>query len=154
VRPAGQYDPGMRRVAALAAALVVAAAGTGAGSAAAPARTPAQVVHAWSAALNANRNAAAADLFAPKAHVIQAGLVLVLRTHAVAVAFNAALPCAGKIVGLTVHRNRAVATFVLGERPNHTCDGPGQKAAALFVVEKGKIVLWEQVAVPPAGPTA
>jgi limonene-1,2-epoxide hydrolase len=140
----------MRRVAALAAALVVAAAGTKAGSA----RTPAQVVRAWSAALNANRNAAAADLFAPKARVIQAGLLLVLRTHAVAVAFNAALPCSGRIVGLTVHRNRAVATFVLGERPKHTCDGPGQKAAALFVVEKGRIVLWEQVAVPPAGPTA
>jgi hypothetical protein len=46
-----------------------------------------------------------------------------------------------------------VATFVLGERPKHRCDGPGLKAAAKFVVRGGKIVLWKQVPVPPAGPT-
>ncbi len=34
------------------------------------------------------------------------------------------------------------ATFVLGHRPKHTCDGPGEKAAALFIVKNGKIVHW------------
>ena len=53
-----------------------------------------------------------------------------------------------------MHGNRVVATFVLGKRPKHRCDGPGQKAAALFVVRRGKIVLWEQVAVPAEPPTA
>jgi limonene-1,2-epoxide hydrolase len=141
----------MRRVAALAAALVVAAAGSGGASAAA---TPAQVVHAWSKALNANHNDAAARLFARNARVLQFGLELTLRTHRLAVEFNASLPCAGRIVRTKVHGNRVVATFVLGERPRHTCDGPGQKAAALFVVRNGKIVLWEQVPVPAPGPTA
>jgi limonene-1,2-epoxide hydrolase len=141
----------VRRVLALGAALVVAAAGSGAASAAA---TPAQVVRAWSTALNANHNDAAARLFARNARVLQGPLDVILRTHALAVAFNVSLPCAGRIVRLSVHGNRAVATFVLGKRPKHTCDGPGQKAAALFVVRNGKIVLWEQVPVPAPGPTA
>src|SRR5665213_2368218 len=51
-------------------------------------------------------------------------------------------------VAVTVYGNRAVATFVLGERPKHHCDGPGVKAAALFIVRGGKITLWEQIAVP------
>jgi limonene-1,2-epoxide hydrolase len=141
----------MRRAAAFAAALVVAAAGVGAASGAA---TPAQVVRAWSTALNANHNRAAADLFAPNARIVQGGLDVRLTTHALAVEFNASLPCAGKIVRVGVHGNRVVATFVLGHRPEHTCDGPGQKAAALFVVRHGRIVLWEQVPVPAPGPTA
>ena len=46
-----------------------------------------------------------------------------------------------------------LATFVLGQRPKHRCDAPGQKAAALFVIRNGKIVLWKQVPVPQL-PTA
>jgi limonene-1,2-epoxide hydrolase len=131
---------------ALGAVLVVAAAGSGAAQAA---RTPAEVVRAWSAALNANRNERAARLFAPNAHVVQPAVDVRLTSHALAVAWNDALPCSGRILRLQVHGARVVATFVLGERPKHRCDGPGQKAAALFVVRKGKIVLWEQVPVPP-----
>jgi limonene-1,2-epoxide hydrolase len=123
----------------------VAAAGSGAATAA---QTPAAVVRAWSAALNENRNEAAAKLFAPNAHVIQPGVDVRLSTHAIAVGFNDALPCAGKITRLDVKGNRVVATFVLGQRPKHRCDGPGIKAAALFVVRRGKIELWQQVAVP------
>jgi hypothetical protein len=44
--------------------------------------------------------------------------------------------------------------FVLGHRPKHTCDGPGQKAAAVFVVENGLITLWEQIPVPQQLPPA
>lgn len=81
-----------------------------------------------------------------------------LTTPRLAAAFNASLPCAGKIIRITVKGDTAVATFVLGHRPKHACDGPGQKAAALFLVRGGKIVLWEQVAVPAAptgsGPSA
>jgi len=130
--------------------LALAAAGT-----AQAAATPAQVARAWSKPLNANRNVAAANLFAHNARVIQPGVDVVLNSHALAVAFNASLPCAGRIVAVTMNGNRATATFVLGERPEHRCDAPGAKAAAVFTVRNGKIIRWQQVAVPaPAGPTA
>ena len=118
--------------------------------------SPAQVVRAWSKALNANDNAAAAKLFAPGARVIQPGVDVALTSRGLALAFNESLPCAGKIVHITVKGNRATATFLLGQRPKHRCDAPGAKAAAVFTVQHGKIVRWQQVPVPaaPSGPTA
>ena len=116
--------------------------------------SPAAVARAWSKDLNANRNVAAARLFAPNARVVQAGVDVILKSRALAVGFNNALPCAGRIVAIQVHGNRAVATFVLGKRPKHQCTGVGAKAAALFVVRGGKITLWKQVAVPDEVPTA
>jgi limonene-1,2-epoxide hydrolase len=132
------------------AALALAAAGT-----AQAAATPAQLVHAWSKALNANNNVAAAALFAHNARVIQPGVDVLLSSPALAVAFNASLPCAGRVVAVQVKGNRATATFVLGQRPKHRCDAPGAKAAAVFTVRNGKIVRWQQVPVPTqSGPTA
>jgi limonene-1,2-epoxide hydrolase len=115
---------------------------------------PAQVVRAWSAALNRNDNERAARLFASGARVVQPGVDVRLTSHGLAVAFNNALPCAGRVVRVTVRGSRATATFVLGQRPRHRCDAPGQKAAALFVVRRGKIVRWQQVPVPDDAPTA
>jgi limonene-1,2-epoxide hydrolase len=135
----------VRRLFVLGALLAVAAAGSGEASAA---QKPAAVVRAWSAALNANRNAEAAQLFALSAHIVQPGIDVRLTSHAMARGFNEALPCAGRITKLDITGNRVVATFVLGERPNHRCDAPGLKAAALFVVRNGKITLWQQVPVP------
>ncbi len=111
--------------------------------------SPAQVARAWSHDLNANHNAAAAQLFAPNARVVQPGVDVRLTTRRLAIGFNGALPCAGRIVAISVHGDRAVATFVLGQRPKHRCGSPGVKAAALFVVHGGRITLWQQVAVPP-----
>ena len=138
----------MRRLALVGAVLLVAAAGS-----AQAAVSPAGVVRAWSRALNANDNERAARLFAPNARVLQPGVDVRLVSHRVAVAFNDALPCAGRIVGIRVRGNRATATFVLGTRPKHRCTGVGQKAAAVFVVEAGKIVRWQEVPVP-SEPTA
>jgi hypothetical protein len=124
---------------------------------AASSSSPAAVARAWSKDLNANRNAAAARLFAPNARVVQPGVDVKLTSRALAIGFNNALPCAGRITAIQVHGNRAIATFVLGRRPKHHCDAPGVKAAALFVVRNGKITLWQQVAVPDpnaGGPTA
>ena len=118
----------------------------------ATAASPAQGVRAWSKALNADDNAAAGALFAPNARVVQGPLDVRLRTRALAVEFNAALPCAGKIVELRVSGDRVTATFMLGERPRHHCDAPGTKAAALFEIRKGKIVLWKQIPVPSGVP--
>jgi len=114
-----------------------------------PTPSPAAIVRAWSAALNANHNAAAAKLFAPNARIIQGPLEARVTSPQLALAFNASLPCAGKITRITVKGDRATATFVLGHRPRHTCTASrGEKAAAVFVVQAGKIVLWEQVPVP------
>ena len=138
----------MRRLVGVTAVLLVAAAGS-----AQAVTSPAAVARAWSRALNANDNERAARLFAPNARVIQPGVDVRLSTHRLAVAFNDALPCAGRITEIRVAGERATATFVLGSRPKHVCNGRGQKAAALFVVHNGKIVRWQQVPVPQA-PTA
>ena len=118
------------------------------------ASSAAGVVRAWTKALNADDNEAAAKLFARGAQVVQAGEVLTLATHADAVAFNAALPCSGQIVSLTSHGDSATATFRLGERKTRRCDGPGQHATAVFRVRRGKIVLWHQTSSDngPGGP--
>jgi limonene-1,2-epoxide hydrolase len=143
----------MRRLPPAAVALIVAAVGVQGASAV---TTPKSVVRAWSQALNANDNATAAKLFAPGARVIQPGVDVALTSPGLALAFNESLPCAGKIVRITVQGNRATATFLLGERPKHRCDAPGAKAAAVFTVRRGKIIRWQQVPVPaaPSGPTA
>ena len=59
-------------------------------------------------------------------------------------AWNSALPCSGRIVSIKSHGQTARATFVLGDRQHSRCDGPGQRATAIFRVVKGKIVLWHQ----------
>lgn len=110
------------------------------------------VVRAWSQALNTDDNERAADLFAPGAEVVQPGQVLKLRTHADAVAWNAALPCAGNIVSIKTSGQTATATFQLADRRKSRCDGPGQRATAIFRVVKGKIVLWHQTASPDSPP--
>ena len=109
------------------------------------------VVRAWSAALNAGDNEAAADLFAPGALIVQAGVAVPLPGHAAAVQWNASLPCSGTIVDveLDVARRIVVAVFALGDRSTGPCNAaPGTLAAAAFLIENGKIVVWQQVAPP------
>lgn len=107
-----------------------------------------QVVRAWSAALNAGDDVRAASYFALNARVIQGPLVAVLRTRRSAVVFNASLPCSGRIVAATVSHHLVTATFVLGQRPGHRCDGPGQTAFAALRIANGKITLWHQLPRP------
>jgi len=102
-------------------------------------------VRAWSAALDRNDNDRAASLFAAGAMVVQNGTIT-LATHADAAAWNAALPCGGTITSIAQHgSDEVVAVFDLGARPHHACDTPGEQAAALFRIVRGKIVLWHQV---------
>ena len=111
--------------------------------------SPESVVRAWSQELNSGDNDAAAKLFAPGAEVVQGGTTIRLDTHAQAVAWNAALPCSGRIVSIETTGNMARATFVLGDRTTSKCDGPGERATAIFRVTKGKIVLWHQTGDTP-----
>lgn len=117
--------------------------------------SPESVVRAWSQELNVGDNQAAARLFAPGAEIVQAGTTLRLHTQAEAVAWNAALPCSGRIVSIKTSGDTTRATFILGDRAKSKCDGPGQRATAIFRVRKGKIVLWHQTsgAPGPVGPT-
>ena len=104
------------------------------------------VVRAWSEAVNGGDNKAAARLFAPGARIVQGALVTRLETRAAAVAWNASLPCSGRIVELSTKGDTATATFVLGHRKTSRCDGPGQRARAVFRIDDGKIVVWHQLA--------
>jgi len=142
-----------RRMTAIAIAALAVAIFVGAASGA-RSKTPAQVVRAWSKALNASHDRAAGALFARNAITIQGPNVIQLPTLRIATLWNASLPCAGRIIKLRVKGNVATATFVLGERPGHRCDGPGELAAAKFTVVNGKIVRWEQVAPEPNGTKA
>jgi SnoaL-like domain len=120
--------------------IVAALAGCGSGGAA----SPESVVRTWSQALNRGDDEAAASLFAHGARAVQGRRVFVLRTREDAIAWNRGLPCSGRIVSLHRHGDLVTATFLLGRRPGHSCDGPGAEATALFRVDGGKIVLWHQ----------
>lgn len=110
------------------------------------------VVRAWSSALNAGDNESAADLFATNAEIIQGGEEHRFNGRGDAVAWNAALPCSGRIVRIETRGDDVTATFVLGDRATSRCDGPGARARAVIRVRAGKIVLWHQVPVPGAPP--
>ena len=140
----------MRSALALGACLLALAAACGGAS-----RSPESVVRAWSRAINAGDDEAAGDLFASGAEVIQGGRITRLRTHDDAVAWNAGLPCSGTIVALVRSGDVVRATFVLGNRRYTPCDGPGQRATAIFRIRDGKIVLWHQIVTAgEPGPTA
>jgi limonene-1,2-epoxide hydrolase len=117
------------------------------------AQAPEQVARAWSAAMNRDDNAAAGALFAKDAQVIQ-GDVTLLHTKDEATHWNSLLPCGGEVIGVSLQaKDEVLVVFRLKERQFHVCDGPGDKAAAVFRVEHGKITLWHQVPVPPPSAT-
>jgi hypothetical protein len=141
----------VHRAAIVACALaVVAAAGV------AHATTPAQaarmraVVRAWSANLNAGRNAAEADLFTLPVVMIQGAYGYRLTTPRQVAEWHAALPCSGTIVSIRIKGRFATAVFRLGNRKTSKCDAPGTLAAARFTIVGGKITGWQQVPPPPA----
>jgi limonene-1,2-epoxide hydrolase len=112
------------------------------------------VVRAWSEALNQDDNDTAGKLFARNAEIVQGDRVVTLRTQEEAVAWNAGLPCSGRILSIRTHGQTATATFLLGDRRHSRCDGPGEQATAIFRVVKGKIVLWHQTGTSgTTGPT-
>jgi hypothetical protein len=116
--------------------------------------SPESVARAWSHAINMGDNNAAGDLFAPGAEVVQPDSVRRLDTHADAVAWNASLPCSGRILSVFSRGETVTVTFRLGDRQTSPCDGPGDRVRALFRVHKGKIVLFHQLAtIPGSGPS-
>jgi hypothetical protein len=115
--------------------------------------SPEAVVRAWSKALNAGNNEAAAHLFARHAVVVQL-FEVELVTESDLILWNAGLPCSGTILSVDVKGEQATATFELGTRPGKVCAARGQEATAVFTVRKGKIVRFEQIPNPAPGPAA
>jgi hypothetical protein len=114
-----------------------------------------EIVRAWSKRLNAYDNVGVAHLFARPATILQGGAILRLRTYEDIALWHRLLPCAGRIVSISVKGEQATAVFVLANGKNRHCDAPGQKAAAVFQIHGGKILAWAQIPVPkPKGPVA
>jgi hypothetical protein len=132
---------------------LVAAGGAGAGSPSQAARMKA-VVRAWSANLNAGRNAAEAHLFSLPATMIQGPYGYRLTTPQQVAEWHAALPCSGRVVSIRVRGRYATAVFRLGDRATSKCDAPGTLAAARFTIVRGKITVWQQVPPPASKPVA
>ncbi len=113
-----------------------------------------KVVRTWSERLNAYDNAGVARLFARPAAILQNGALFQLRTYEDIARWHRSLPCAGRIVSLTVKGRDATAVFALRSGKNRRCDAPGQEVAAVFRVSGGKIRAWAQVPVPVPVPKA
>jgi ketosteroid isomerase-like protein len=122
--------------------LAVAAAGCGGSSD----RTPAQVVRAWSAALNRGDEEAASALFGPNAVFVAGDYQTVLRTHADVLAFHQEMVWCGPIVRLAAHGDEVEAQFSLATRPNRHCERGGrERGSVYFRIRDGKIVFFDQI---------
>ena len=108
-------------------------------------QSPEHVVRAWSKAFNTGDNDGAAGSFAAGAEVIAGDSVRVLRSRHQAVAFNAGLPCSGRIVNLKSAGAEVTATSELADRATHQCRGVGERGSILFRVHDGKIVVFDQI---------
>jgi SnoaL-like domain len=122
--------------------LAIAAAGCGGSSR----RTPAQVVRAWSAAVNRGDDEAAAALFGSTVVFVAGDSRFVLRTEAQALAFHRAIGWCGPIVRLVQAGDEIVAQFSLASRPSGHCERGGrERGSVAFRVRDGKIVRFDQI---------
>ena len=122
--------------------LAVAAAGCGSSSP----RTPADVVRAWSAAVNRGDDEAAAALFGSRVVFVAGDSQWVLRTPAQALAFNRAIGWCGPIVRLARTDEEIVAEFSLASRPSGHCERGGrERGSVYFRIRDGKIVFFDQI---------
>jgi hypothetical protein len=115
------------------------------------------VVRAWTANLNAENNAAEAQLFSLPAVIslMEGPYGCWCLTPAEVVQFHVQLPCSGKIVSIKVRGRYAMAVFRMGDREFSKCDSPGGSLTAVrFTIVRGKITAWEQVWWKPPGRAA
>ena len=130
----------MRRAQLFLVVLAVAAAGCGGSSH----RTPAEVVRAWSAALNRGDEEAAAELFGPNAVFVAGDYQTVLRTREQALAFHREMVWCGPIVRLRAHGDEVEAQFSLASR--RRCERGGrERGSVYFRVRDDKIVFFDQI---------
>src|ERR687886_1758152 len=118
----------MRRAQLFLVVLAVAAAGCGGSSH----RTPAEVVRAWSAALNRGDEEAAAALFGPNAVFVAGDYQAVLRTREQVLAFHREMVWCGPIVRLAAKGNEVEAQFSLASRPTAHCERGGHERGSVY----------------------
>jgi hypothetical protein len=111
-------------------------------------RRMAAIVHQWSDRLNASDYDGISRLFALPAIMIQGQDEYRLPTRHDVALWHSLLPCGGRIVRITYSGRFATAVFRLTNRGKTKCDAPGSLAAARFEIVRGKIVSWQQVAIP------
>jgi hypothetical protein len=105
--------------------------------------TPEEVVLGWADATAHDLDADAARYFAPGAQVRYASKLVVLRTRADAEAFNASLPCQGRVVAMSRDGDVVTAVFVLDNRHTFACGGVGTGDTVSFTIVGGKIAVWD-----------
>jgi SnoaL-like domain len=109
-------------------------------------KTPAQVVRAWSAALNRGDEEAAAALFGPKAVFVAGDYQTVLRTREQVLAFHREIVWCGPIVRLAAHGDEVEAQFSLASRPTAHCERGGrERGSVYFRIRDGKIVFFDRI---------
>ena len=107
-------------------------------------RSPAQVVRAWSAAVNRGDDEAATALFGSKAVFIAGDYQAVLRTRAEVLAFHREMVWCGPIVRLRAHGDEVEAQFSLASR--RRCERGGrERGSVYFRVREAKIVFFDQI---------
>jgi hypothetical protein len=102
------------------------------------------LVAGWAAALRHGDVERASSYFALPAIVSQ-GEAVRLRTRAEVRAFNAALPCGARVLGIGNDGRYVVATFRLTHRAGVPCAEAGQLVRVAFVIRGRKFAEWRQV---------
>jgi hypothetical protein len=102
------------------------------------------VLRAWGDALRHNDYDRASRYFALPAIVAQ-DQPTTLETAAQVKAFNAALPCGVKLLGVAHEGRFVIGTFKLTLRAAHKCDAPGRRVRVAFAVRGGKIAEWREI---------
>ena len=111
----------------------------------------ARVIRRWSDLLRHGQVDAAAALFAVPVTVANGTPPVRLVSRPEVAAFNESLPCGARLLSTTRRAPYTVATFRLTNRPGGGGCGPGtgEKAATAFRIERGRIVEWLRVPIPP-----
>src|SRR5690348_1206143 len=109
------------------------------------------VLRGWANALRRNDDARAAQYFSLPAIVAQ-GTAQRLETRAQVKAFNVALPCGARLLGVGHVERYVVGTFRLTVRPDHVCTVKGRRVRVAFVMRGHKIAEWREVPNIPGAP--
>jgi hypothetical protein len=117
----------------------------------ADARRVRPILRGWARALRRNDAARAAQYFAVPVIVAQ-GAVIRLKTEEQVRAFNLALPCGVRLLGVGLEGRYIIGRFRLTPRPQHVCRTPGADVRVAFVMRARKIAEWRQIPNVPGAP--
>ena len=114
----------------------------------ASAPSDAEVIRAWSEAVNDSDYKRAGSFFAAGAVVEQQPLELRLPDEAAAARFSSGLPCRADVTDVEDEGESSLAAFRLREGRSGAC-AQGGRARVRFVIRDGKIAEWRQLPETP-----